>query len=222
MLADLVRFNREARELVGTNGGGPSMQEFLAGRRYSPYFIERLIVPQVSAIWSADPAEMWSFPAGFVAEFFANHGALQLRDRPRWRSVAGGSKRYVEALCRGFGARLHLRSPVRRIERDREGVSLRLERSSERFDQVVLAVHSDQALELLADPSPAESEVLGSIPYQRNETALHTDCRLLPRRRAARASWNFHLSDTPAGRTTITYDMNRLQSLGQSRGSWSP
>ena len=213
MLADLVRFNREARGLVGRNGGGPSMREFLAERRYSPYFVERLIVPQVSAIWSADPAELWSLPASFMAEFFANHGALQLRGRPRWRSVTGGSKRYVEALTRGFGDRLHLSSPVRRIERDQAGVTLRLERGSERFDQIVLAVHSDQALALLADPSPAESMVLGAIPYQPNETVLHSDGRLLPRRRAARASWNFHLRRQAPGRTTITYDMNRLQSL---------
>ncbi len=214
MLADLVRFNREARDLVGRNGGGPSLREFLAGGRYSPYFVERLIVPQVSAIWSADPAELWSFPAGFMAEFFANHGALQLLGRPRWRSVSGGSKRYVEALTSAFADRLHLSAPVQGIERDHAGVSLRLERGCERFDQLVLAVHSDQALGLLADPSPAEAEVLGAIPYKPNDTVLHNDARLLPRRRAARASWNFHLRQEPAGRTTITYDMNRLQSLG--------
>ncbi len=213
MLADLVRFNREARELVGQNGAGPSMGDFLSQRRYSPYFVERLIVPQVSAIWSADPAELWSFPASFMAEFFANHGALQLRGRPRWRSVSGGSKRYVEALVRRFADRLHLRTPVRRIERDPGGIRLLLEQGSERFDQLVLAVHSDQALRMLTDPSRAEGEVLGAIPYQSNETVLHSDPRLLPRRRAARASWNYHLSEQPAGRTTITYDMNRLQSL---------
>ncbi len=213
MLADLVRFNREARGLVGQNGAGPSLRDFLAQRRYSPYFVERLIVPQVSAIWSADPAELWSFPASFMAEFLSNHGALQLRGRPAWRSVSGGSRRYVDALTRSFGGRLHLRAPVRRIARGPDGVELSTEGSAERFDEVVLAVHSDQALELLADPSRAEREVLGAIPYQSNETVLHTDRSLLPRRRVARASWNFHLSRQPAGRTTITYDMNRLQSL---------
>jgi uncharacterized protein len=213
MLADLVRFNREARELLGQNGASPSLREFLAQRRYSQYFVERLIVPQVSAIWSADPAELWSFPASFMAEFFANHGVLQLRGRPRWRTVSGGSSRYVEALERGFGDRLHLRAPVRRIERQRDGVALALADGLESFDEVVLAVHSDQALRMLADPSPAEREVLGAIPYQSNETVLHTDQKLLPRRRAARASWNFHLTQEPADRTTITYDMSRLQSL---------
>jgi predicted NAD/FAD-binding protein len=213
MLADLLRFNREARTLVGQNGAGPSLREFLVRGRYSPYFVERLIVPQVSAIWSADPAELWSFPASFMAEFLANHGALQLRGRPRWRCVSGGSRRYVEALTRGFAGRLHLRAQVRRIARGLDGAELAIRGAAERFDEVVLAVHSDQALALLADPSRAEREVLGAIPYQSNEAVLHTDRRLLPRRRAAQASWNFHLCRRPAGRTTITYDMTRLQSL---------
>jgi predicted NAD/FAD-binding protein len=217
MLADLVRFNREARELVQLNGNGPSLRDFLAEGGYSEYFVERLIVPQVSAIWSADPTGLWSFPASFMAKFFASHGVLQLRGRPRWRTVTGGSRRYVDALVRPFRSRFHLRTPVRRIERDRDGVDLLLDDSVARFDEIVLAVHSDQALELLAAPTAAEREVLGAIPYQANDTILHTDERLLPRRRAARASWNFHLTAEPVDRTTITYSMNRLQSLDADR-----
>ena len=213
MLADLLRFNRDARRLVGMNGDGPTMRGFLERRRYSSYFVERLIVPQVSAIWSADPGQLWSFPASFMAEFFARHGVLQVRDRPQWRTVTGGSRRYVDALLAPLRGRVHLGAPVRRIERGGPFVTLRLEDASERFEEVVLAVHSDQALRLLADPSSAEREVLGAIPYQRNDTVLHTDERMLPRRRGARASWNYHLTDTPVGRTTITYDMTRLQSL---------
>lgn len=217
MLADLFRFHREARSLVGLDGDGPSLRAFLAERGYSEYFIERLIVPQVSSVWSADPAELWSFPASFLAAFLANHGLLQLVGRPRWRTVSGGSRRYVEALVGVFGGRLHLRAPVRRIERDPLGVDVCFDDTVARFDEVVLAVHSDQALALLAAPSPAEREVLGAIPYQANETVLHTDERLLPRRRAARASWNYHLTEKPVGKTTITYDMNRLQSLRADR-----
>jgi len=213
MLADLVRFNREARALVGLNGAGPSLREFLAERDYSRWFVERLIVPQVAAIWSADPAQLWSFPASFLAAFMANHGALQLRGRPRWRSVVGGSRRYVEAIAAALGPRMHVRAPVRRIERHPHAVELRFDDTAARFDAVVLAVHADQALDLLAAPTRPEREVLGAIPYRLNDVVLHTDERLLPRRRAARASWNFHLTDTPAGRTTITYDMTRLQSL---------
>ncbi len=217
MLLDLARFNREARRLVGRRAEGPSLRRFLVDGGYSDYFIERLLVPQASAVWSADPDQMWSFPAGFLAEFFDNHRVLQLRDRPSWRTIAGGSRRYVEALIAPFRDRVHLETPVRWVERHRNSVTVGLGGTSERFDQVVLAVHSDQALRILVDPSPAEAEVLGAIPYQRNEAVLHTDTRLLPARRSASASWNYHLSERAAGRTTVTYDMNRLQSLDADR-----
>jgi predicted NAD/FAD-binding protein len=217
MLRDLLRFNREARSLVGRSGGGPSLRRFLADGGYSEYFVERLLVPQVSAVWSADPQQLWSFPAAFVAEFFENHRALQILERPSWRTVVGGARRYVEALIQPFRDRVHLRSPVRSVARRGTGVDLELDRGTERFDQVVMATHSDTALALLADPSPAEIEVLGAIPYQRNEACLHTDTSLMPRRRAAWASWNYHLGGAWTGRTTATYHMNRLQSLRAER-----
>jgi uncharacterized protein len=217
MLSDLVRFNREARGLIALNGEGPSLRAFLADGGYSEYFVERLIVPQVASIWSADPAELWSFPVSFVAAFLENHGVLQLLGRPRWRSVTGGSRRYVEAILAALPGRVHLRAPVRRIERGADGVELRFEDTVARFDEVVLALHSDQALALLAEPTAAERDVLGAIPYQANDVVLHTDERLLPRRRAARASWNYHLPEAPTGRTEITYDMNRLQALRADR-----
>jgi predicted NAD/FAD-binding protein len=217
MLRDLLRFNREARKLVGSGGRGPSLRRFLADGGYSEYFIERFLVPQASAVWSADPAQMWSFPAGFLAEFFENHRVLQLRDRPAWRSITGGSRRYVEALIAPFRDRVHLGAPVRRIQRCPGEVVVVLDDSSALFDEVVLAVHSDRALRMLADPSRTEAEVLGAIPYQRNEAVLHTDARLMPERRSAWASWNYHLLDRPTGRTTVTYHMNRLQSLPAER-----
>ena len=213
MLLDLVRFFRDARGLVGTNGDGPTLRAFCEQQGYSEYFVERLIVPQVSAVWSADPERLWSFPASFMAEFFSNHGALQLSGRPCWRSVTGGARRYVEALIDPFRSRIALDTPVSAIRRVPGGVEISHPRGAELFDEVVLATHSDQALELLADPTAAEREVLGAIEYQPNEAVLHTDERLLPRRRGAWASWNFHLTPEPAGRTTVTYHMNRLQSL---------
>ena len=209
MVRDLVRFNRDARGLIGLNGSGPSLGAFLDAGGYSRAFVERLIVPQASAVWSADPAQMWEFPASFLAEFFDNHGMFELRGRPRWRTVVGGAKTYVDALTAPLAGRIRLSSPVRAIRRGPDAVEV----DGERFDAVVIAAHSDQALAMLADPTPAEVEVLGAIPYQRNEAVLHTDSRLLPRRRRAWASWNFHLENEPAGRTTVTYHMNRLQSL---------
>jgi uncharacterized protein len=217
MLIDLMRFFRDARGLVGTNGSGPTLRAFLEQRGYSKYFVERLIVPQISAIWSANPDQLWSFPASFMAEFLDNHGNLQLVGRPRWRSIPGGSRRYVDALTAPFGNRIHLGTPVRAIRRRPGGVELVLTFGVERFEEVVIATHSDQALAMLADPTDAEHEVLGAIAYQPNEAVLHTDERLLPRRRGAWASWNFHLTEEPTGRTMVTYHMNRLQSLVADR-----
>jgi uncharacterized protein len=217
MVRDLLRFNREAPSLVGLNGSGPSLGAFLEAGGYSRAFIERLIVPQASAVWSADPAQMWDLPASFLAEFFDNHGMLGLRDRPRWYTIPGGAKTYVDALAARFADRIRLATPVRSIRRGEDGVELvRAGGEAERYDAVVVATHSDQALAMLADPSAAERELLGAIPYQPNEAVLHVDRRQLPRRRRAWASWNFHLEDEPAGRTTVTYHMNRLQSLASS------
>jgi predicted NAD/FAD-binding protein len=214
MLHDWRRFNREARQLIGMNGTAPSLGHWLEQQGFSRHFIERLIVPQASAVWSADPEQMWSFPASFMAEFFDNHGMYSLWDRPRWRTVAGGSRSYVEAISAPWRDRVRLAAPVRRIERLADRVRIEAEGcESEEFDEVVLATHSDQALGMLADPSAAEREVLGAIPYQRNEAVLHTDIALMPRRRAAWSSWNFHLGEQPRAGSTVTYWMNNLQRL---------
>ena len=218
MVADLVRFNREARALLSTDGDGPSLGHFLHERRYSRAFVERLIVPQAAAVWSADPRQMWSFPARFLVEFFDNHGMLGFRNRPQWRTVAGGSHRYVEALVAPWRERLRLSTPVDAVTRHADHVTVMPRGGgAERFDHVVMATHSDQALRLLADPSERECELLGAIPYQANEAVLHTDARMLPRRRRAWASWNYHLLDEPTGSSTVTYHMNRLQTLRAER-----
>jgi predicted NAD/FAD-binding protein len=213
MVADLVRFNRNARRLL-RSAADPSLGEWLAEGGYGEMFVERLIVPQVSAVWSADPRARWSFPARFLAEFFDNHGMLAFRRRPRWRTVRGGSRTYVEAVTRPWRTRLRLSTPVEAMRRTVDGVAIRTRRhGEERFDAAVVATHSDQALALLSDPSDRERELLGAIPYQRNDAVLHTDAAMLPRRRRARASWNYHLRHEPSGPPTVTYHMNRLQSL---------
>jgi len=214
MIRDLLRFNREAAALAaGPSAAGPSLRELLDAGGYSDWFVQRLIVPQASAVWSADPDQLWTFPAGFLATFFDRHGMLGFRDRPRWRTGSGGSRRYVEALTRPFADRIRTSAPVRAIARHPDRVEVSADgRGTESYDEVVIATHSDQALKLLADPSPREREILGAIPYQRNEAVLHTDSSLLPRRRAARASWNYHLDGEPS-RPRLTYWMNNLQGL---------
>jgi predicted NAD/FAD-binding protein len=217
MVADLARFNRDARRLLASEEN-PSLREWLAAQRYSRVFVERLIVPQASAVWSADPAQMWSFPARFLVEFFENHGMLGFRDRPHWRTIAGGSRNYVQALTRPWRERLRLSTPVTEVRRHPTYVTMSARGyEPERFDAVVIATHSDQALALLADPSERERELLGAIPYQQNDVVLHTDRSLLPRRRRAWASWNYHLGADAPGRCTVTYHLNSLQSLRADR-----
>jgi uncharacterized protein len=206
MVADLVRFNREARKLLASRED-PSLRGWLEEHGYSNAFVERLIVPQAAAVWSADPEQMWRFPARFLAEFFDNHGMLGFTNRPRWRTIEGGSRRYVEQLIAPL--RVRLNTPVREIRRGDDHVTV----EGERFDHVVLAAHADQALAMLADPTDREQELLGAFPYQPNEAVLHTDRALLPRRRRAWASWNYHLLEEPSGLPTVTYHMNRLQNL---------
>lgn len=217
MVADLVRFNRDARVLLASAGAGPSLGHWLDERAYSKPFVERLIVPQASAVWSADPRQMWTFPARFLVEFFDNHGMLGFAKRPQWRTVVGGSRSYVDAITAPLDVRLA--TPVTAITRDADGVTITPRGGApERFDEVVIATHSDQALHLLGEAATdREHEILGAIPYQPNEAVLHTDRTLLPRRRRAWASWNYHLLPEPTGMTTVTYHMNRLQALTADR-----
>ncbi|HTD08433.1 MAG TPA: FAD-dependent oxidoreductase [Solirubrobacteraceae bacterium] len=227
MVLDLLRFNRKLRQLLTHDTHGvavhadESLQSFLARNHFSRTFVERLIVPQVSAVWSADPLLLDTFPVRFIAEFFANHGMLGFRDRPSWSTIVGGSARYVDALIAPFRERVRLATPVRSITRRDDHVELALggshEGAHERFDQVVIATHSDQALTMLSDPSAQEARLLRAIPYQRNEAVLHTDSALLPRRRQARAAWNFHLLRQPKPLSTVTYYMNHLQRLDADR-----
>jgi len=216
MLAELPRFNRALARIAAGGAAEPrSLAEFIRDGRYSSWFIERLIVPQTAAVWSADPGAIENLPVRFLAEFFANHGMLGFRDRPRWQTVVGGSQRYVAAISERFGDRVRLRTPVRSLRRGPDGVTLRLQASGEEhsFDEVVLACHADQALALLEDPSALERSLLGAFPYQRNEAVVHTDSSLLPRRTPARQAWNYHLFAQPRTATTVTYYLNHLQRL---------
>jgi predicted NAD/FAD-binding protein len=220
MVFDVRRFQREARALLDSDDD-PSLAQWLAERRFSQGFVDKLIVPQAAAVWSADPGQMWTFPARFLVQFFDNHGMLDLKERPEWRTVRGGSRRYVEALIAPFADRLRLRTPVDAVVRDEDGGGVLVtprHGAPERFDHVVFATHADQALAILgADANRAERDLLGALPYVANEAVLHTDERLLPRRRRAWASWNYHLLSTPTGKPTVTYHMNRLQSLSSDQ-----
>ena len=214
MLLEILRFNRASAELYGSSDLRLTLGDYLRAHGYSPMFIEKFLIPMGAAVWSADPAQFLSFPAAAFVQFFTNHGMLNVVDQPTWRVVTGGSRQYVEPLIRTFRDRIRLSTPVERVQRygDRVTVTPR-GGESECFDHVVLACHSDQALGMLADPSDTERELLGAIPYQQNDTVLHTDRRLLPSLPKARASWNCLLPRKQQESVVLTYWMNLLQSI---------
>lgn len=214
MVRDILRFGREAPQLLASDDDALTLGEYLERGRYGRAFVEQYVIPMGAAIWSAEPARMKEFPARYFVRFFDNHGMLTVDDRPMWRVVTGGSRSYVGPLTAPFVDRIRTNTPVTSVRRAPDGVELTVGGRVERFDGVVFATHSDQALALLADPSPAEREILSAIPYQRNEAVLHTDASLLPRRRLAWAAWNYHLVPCREhAPVALTYDMNILQGL---------
>lgn len=217
MLRDILRFNREAPGLLDGGGGELTLNEYLVSNHYSREFIEQYIVPMGAAIWSASPQGMGGVPVGFFVRFFHNHGLLSVNDRPTWRVIQGGSSSYLKKLVAGHVDRIRLNSPVEWIKRRPGQVEIKAAGAEpETFGRVFIACHSDQALALLADASPVEREVLGAIQYQSNEAVLHTDASLMPRRRRAWASWNYHIAQQGGdqhGRVALTYNMNILQRL---------
>lgn len=218
VIRDVVRWQRESRKLAAAsdNESSQSALEWFVECGFSEDFVSHMIGPLASAIWSADPDQLGSFPASYMARFFDHHGLLRLWRRPKWFTIAGGSETYVTAITDALGDRLRLGTPVRCIRRATDHVTVTTAGGTELFDEVILATHSDQALGLLEDPSDAERDVLGAISYQPNDVVLHTDTRVLPKRRDAWASWNFHIPETPTGRVTVTYYMNKLQRLRAS------
>jgi predicted NAD/FAD-binding protein len=216
MLCDILRFNREAAAdlAAGRADDQTTLGDYLDARGYGSYFIDRFLVPMGAAIWSASTRNMREFPLLFFLRFCENHGLLSVNKRPQWRVIDGGSRSYLGPICAPFAERIHVATPIRTVRRYADGVDIDSERlGTQRFDQVVIATHSDQALALLADATPAEREVLGAIPYQDNEVILHTDASLLPRSRRAWASWNYHLTADEHDCAVLTYNMNMLQGI---------
>lgn len=218
LLFEIMRFYRQSRTLLNQPDDTTTLGAYLREHRYSNEFIERHLIPMGAAIWSADPQQFYEFPARFFVRFCYNHGMLNIFKRPQWRVIQGGSASYIDPLTAGLRTRIKVGSPVHQILRHPDGVELRFgAEETERFDEVVLAVHSDQALRLLADPTPQERDVLGVMHYQRNETVLHTDTQILPQQRRAWASWNYHIPTTSTNLATLTYNMNLLQTLNTAR-----
>ena len=209
MLLDILRFNRNA-PAIGIEDDR-SLGEYLSDEHYGAAFQQDYLVPMAVAIWSTGDTDVRHFPVRSLAHFFVNHGLVSLKNRPQWRVLAGGSHSYVKAMQSKIGE-IKLSTPVNRIERAAEHVLLEAKGEERRFDAVVIAVHSDQALGLLEDPSPQELEVLSPMRYSSNIATLHTDSRLLPKRKLAWASWNYHAAKQRE-KATLTYNMNILSHI---------
>ena len=221
MLRDMLRFNRRCKALLARDGfGGLSLGAFIEREGLGPGFRDQYLLPMAAAIWSCPTRTMMDFPAESLARFFHNHGLLNIVDQPLWRTVAGGSQVYARRLIDGIGRNNILLDGARRVSRLDQGVRIML--ASGRtldVDEVVLACHADEALALLEAPTRAEQRLLGCFHYQPNQTYLHTDSRLMPKRRKCWASWNYlSRAAGDGGRAvSVTYWMNRLQALDTER-----
>jgi predicted NAD/FAD-binding protein len=220
MLRDLIRFYREAPELLraGADADELTLAAYLKRHSYSRAFIDEHLLPMAAAIWSAPPCAMGAYPAASFVRFCDNHGLIRLRDRPQWRTVTGGSREYVRRLTERYADRIRLSRAVRRVSRHADHVLLEDEGgATSAFDAVVIATHADEALALLGDPSASERSLLGAFRYERNAVVLHSDPALMPRRRAVWSSWNYLGSRRRDAELSVTYWLNRLQSLPGER-----
>jgi len=215
MLKDILRFHEHAPKLLA-NGldDTTTVTQFAQQHAYSRQFIEDYLVPLGASLWSAPARTFREFPIRFVLEFLDNHCMLQVKNRPQWKTVTGGSRQYIKPLTAGFSDRIRLKQPVRSIHRLKHAIELNFwQGPSETFDEVIIATHADQAIRLIDNPEADELGLLQQFPYQDNETVLHTDTAVLPDRRQAWASWNYRIPATDQSHVAVTYNMNMLQGL---------
>ena len=219
MVRDILRFNREAPKLVQTADEGQTVADYLSEHGYCREFCDHYLLPMGAAIWSCPESTFGQFPIRFIAEFYYNHGLLSLKDRPQWRVIKGGSREYVRVMLRELGSYIRLNAAVQSVSRSSDSVRVLTQETDEQFDEVVFACHSDQALRMLDDPSPDETDVLTEFPYNKNIAILHADSSVLPTRRRAWASWNYHIG-TNDNAATLSYCMNILQHI-ESKHTYS-
>ena len=215
MLKDIMRFHDHAPKLL-TDGLDDrlTVTQFAKQYAYSSPFIENYLIPLGASLWSAPSHTFREFPIRFVLEFLDNHCMLQVKNRPQWKTVVGGSRTYIKPLTSGFGDRIRLKQAVRSVQRLRNAIEIRFAYGpSETFDEVIIATHADQAIRLLDASATDERDLLQLFPYQDNETVLHTDIAVLPDRREAWASWNYRIPATEQSHVSVTYNMNMLQGL---------
>ncbi len=215
MLYAMYHFGKKADSLGRGLDVSMTLGDYLVDENYSSEFINYFIIPMGAAIWSTPANKVLDMPAYFFIKFFYNHGMLELTNRPNWWVIKNGSSEYIKKITIGFEDKIHLSTPVKKVSRVEGGVEIVLFKKDKalKFDSVIFATHSNQALDILDDPSNAEKDILGSIPYQKNNILLHTDSSVLPRRKLAWASWNYQLDSDPNSPVILTYNMNILQTI---------
>jgi predicted NAD/FAD-binding protein len=218
MVWDILRFNKQTVAALENNeiNEEETLGEFVAKHGYSKSFVNHYIVPMGAAIWSASEDVMMDFPLKFFLQFFNNHGMLSVDQRPQWRVISGGSQSYIEPITQSFKERIHLNTPITKVVRNKDGVILYSHDKEFEFDQVIFSCHSDQALNMLAEPTQLESDILGSLPFQKNDVILHTDDSMMPKRKLAWASWNYHIPQRKSDTAMLTYNMNILQNFNDA------
>ena len=215
MLYEMYHFGKKADSSGIGLDASVTLGDYLKKEKYSGEFINYFIIPMGAAIWSTPANKVLNMPAYFFIKFFYNHGMLETINRPNWWVIKNGSSEYIKKIIRGFENKINLSTPVKTVARKNEGIEIQLAKKEEtlKFDSVIFATHSDQALEMLENPTDTEKDILSSIPYQKNEVLLHTDSSVLPRRKLSWASWNYQLDSDPALPVVLTYNMNILQSI---------
>ena len=215
MLNGILEFNKGARKLLDKDvDSQETVKQFVDKMKINTMTFEKFVIPMASAIWSTSPDLMKSIPIDYLARFFNNHGLLSINNHPQWRVIKGGAREYIKKMVARFSDSIRLNSKVVRITRKPEGVKLKTGNNvTANFDAVILACHSDQALEMLQDPTSKETEILSSIPYQENIALLHTDTSVLPLRKRIWASWNSNIPLKKENKVSLTYNMKMLQSI---------
>ena len=215
MVREILRFNKETRADLeaGNINNEETLGQYLKRNGYSRYFRNYYIVPMGAAIWSAPEIVLEQFPIRFFLQFFNNHGMLSVENRPIWRVISGGSAQYVTRMMERLGDATHLSSPVEKVVRDEDGVTVSVRGQEHHFDQVIFGCHSDQALAMIADPTDKELDILGAMGYQNNDVVLHTDTSVLPDNRRAWAAWNYFIPAHSTEPVSVTYNMNILQNF---------
>ena len=213
MIYQILRFNKISKNEYNNIVEDVTLNDYLIKFSFSEKFVNHYIIPMGAAIWSTSPKKMLNMPAKFFIRFFQNHGLLKVINRPQWWVIKNGSKQYVKKIIKPFEDNIVLNCKINSISRLNEKVTIKFDKSEKIFDAVVIATHSDQALELLSDSTDAENQILGSIKYQKNSAIIHTDKSILPKRKIAWSSWNYLLNENRDNLVTLTYNMNILQTL---------